>query len=90
MRVFSRSTVTTFGDSHADAREPLLAWYAEVANANWAGPDELKKAFPSASIINDERIVFNIKGNKYRVVVDVKFQFFVFYIKFIGTHAEYD
>lgn len=90
MRVFNRSTVTTFGDSHADAREPLVAWYAEVANANWTGPDDLKKAFPSASIISDERIVFNIKGNKYRVVVDVKFQFFVVYIKFIGSHAEYD
>lgn len=90
MRVFNRSTVTTFGDSHADAREPLLAWYAEVDKASWRGPDDVKRAYPSASIVNEERIVFNIKGNKYRVVVAVKFQFFVVFIKFIGTHAEYD
>ncbi len=81
VRVFNRSTVTAFGDSHADVREPLLAWHAEVEGASWSGPEDVKKAFPSASIINDERIVFNIKGNKYRVVVGVKFQFFVVYIK---------
>lgn len=90
MRVFNRSTVTTFGDAHADAREQMLAWYAEVEKASWSGPEDVERAYPSASIVNDERIVFNIKGNKYRVVVAVKFQFHVVYIKFIGTHAEYD
>ena len=90
MRVFNRSTVTAYGDAHADARGALLAWFDEVQHASWAGPNDIRQSYPSASIINDERVVFNIKGNKYRIVVSVKFQFFVVYIRFIGTHAEYD
>lgn len=90
MRVFNRSTVVAFADAHADARQPLLAWFAEVTEASWTGLADVKKAYASASIISAERIVFNIKGNKYRIVVAVKFQFFAVYIKFIGTHAEYD
>ena len=57
---------------------------------DWTGPEDIKPRYPSASIVNKERIVFNIKGNRYRVVVAVKFEFHAAYIRFIGTHAEYD
>ena len=90
MRVFNRSTVTAFGDRHADARQPLFAWFAEVEGATWAGPEDIKDRYASASILGNDRVVFNIKGNKYRGVVAVKYEFFAVYIRFIGTHAEYD
>jgi len=90
VRVFNRSTVRAFADAHADAEQPLFAWFAEVRKASWKRPEDIKERFPSASIINRERVVFNIKGNHYRVIVAVKFQFHAVYIRFIGTHAEYD
>lgn len=90
MRVFNRATVRDFADAHTDARQPLFAWFSEVEKANWTGPEDIKQRYPSASIINKERIVFNIKGNTYRVVVAVKFEFHAVYIRFIGTHAAYD
>jgi mRNA interferase HigB len=90
VRVFNRSTVKAFADAHTDARQPLFAWFAEVEKAEWTGPEDIKARYPSASIVNKERVVFNIKGNNYRVVVAVKFEFHVVYIRFIGTHAEYD
>jgi mRNA interferase HigB len=90
VRVFNRSTVRAFADEHADARQPLFAWFAEVLRANWTGPDDIKALYPSASFIEDNRVIFNIKGNKYRVVIAVKYEFFAVYIRFIGTRAEYD
>ena len=90
MRVFNRSTVRAFAEAHADARQALFAWFAELERASWAGPDDIKAAYPSASFLAGNRIVFNIKGNKYRVVVAVKYEFFSVYIRFIGTHADYD
>jgi mRNA interferase HigB len=90
VRVFNRSTVRAFSDAHADARQALFAWFTEVERANWGGPDEIKTAYPSASLLAGNRVVFNVKGNKYRVVVAVKYEFFAVYVRFIGTHAEYD
>ncbi len=90
MRVFNRSTVQTFADAHADARLPLFAWFAEVQKASWAGPDDIKTRYPSASVITGHRVVFNIKGNRYRIVVAIKYEFFAVYIRFIGTHADND
>jgi mRNA interferase HigB len=90
VRVFNRSTVKAFADAHADAREPLFAWFAELEGAAWGGPTDVKTRYPSASILGGDRVVFNIKGNKYRVVVAVKYDFFSVYIRFIGTHAAYD
>lgn len=75
---------------HADARQPLLAWFAETEKAFWAGPEDVKVRYPSASIVGAERVVFNVKGNRYRVVVAVKYPFHAVYIRFIGTHAEYE
>jgi mRNA interferase HigB len=90
VRVFNRSTLTAFADGHADARQAFFAWFADVQQANWRGPDDVKSVYPSASFLAGNRVVFNIKGNKYRLVVAVKYEFFAVYIRFIGTHAEYD
>lgn len=90
VRVFNRSTVRAFADEHADARQPLYAWFAEVERADWSGPEDIKTQYPSASLLADNRVVFNVKGNKYRVIVAVRYEFFAVYIRFIGTHAEYD
>lgn len=61
-----------------------------MENATWTGPADIKARYPTASFVNDDRVVFNIKGNRYRVVVAIKYEFFAVYIRFIGTHAEYD
>jgi mRNA interferase HigB len=90
VRVFNRSTVKAFADGHADARQPIFVWFAEVEAANWSGPEDIKTRYPSASFVAGNRVVFNVKGNKYRVVVAIKYEFFAVYIRFIGTHAEYD
>ena len=67
-----------------------FAWFAEVEKECWLGPDAIKARYPSASLLPGNRVVFNIKGNKYRVVVAIKYEFFAVYIRFLGTHAEYD
>lgn len=90
VRVFNRSTVEAFGAMHADAREPLRAWFREVEESNWVGPSDVRARYASASILPGDRVVFNIKGNRYRIVVAVKYPFHCVYIRFIGTHAEYD
>jgi mRNA interferase HigB len=90
VRLFSRSTLRAFSDVHADARQALYAWFAEVKRATWKGPTDVKARYPSASFLAGNRIVFNIKGNQYRIVVQVKYEFLAVYIRFIGTHAEYN
>jgi mRNA interferase HigB len=93
MRVIALGTLKTYlaGDSsRADAREPLLAWYRAVKAADWESPVDVKKTFGSASILKGGRVVFNIAGNKYRLVVWINYRYRVVYIRFIGTHREYD
>lgn len=90
MRVISRKTLRQFWDKHPDARQPLQAWYADVKHANWRGPADIKAVYQTASFISNNRIVFNIKGNKYRIVVVVEYRFSIIFIRFIGTHQEYD
>lgn len=90
MRVYSRATINTFGEAHADAREPLRAWFAEAEQANWSGPNDIKIPYPSASFLANNRVVFNIKGNHYRLIVAIRYEFKAVYIRFIGTHAEYN
>ena len=87
------STLKTFWEgspAHADAREPLLAWYRHALKADWASPAAVKADFRSASVLKDGRVVFNIAGNKYRLVVWVNYPYRVVYVRFIGTHAAYD
>lgn len=93
MRIIALSTLKAFWEdnpSYMDAKEPALAWYRHTIKANWASPAEVKQAFKSASILKDGRVVFNIAGNKYRLVVWINYPYRVVYIRFIGTHAQYD
>lgn len=90
VRIFSRSTIRANTNAHADARQALYAWFAEVEKATWKGPDDIKARYASASFLAGNRAVFNIKGNEYRIVVTVKYEFFAVYIRFVGTHSEYD
>jgi len=68
----------------------LLAWYAEANDADWASPATLEIRYPSASIVGAERVVFNIRGNKYRLIVEVKYRFHAVYVRWFGRHADYD
>jgi mRNA interferase HigB len=92
MRVIALSTLRRFweGRMHADAREPLSAWYRHALKANWATPADVKREFGTASILRGGRVVFNIGGNKYRLVVWINYPYRVVYVRFIGTHADYD
>lgn len=90
MRVIARSTLEAFWNAHADAKQPLLAWYDEALSAKWNGPQDIKRLYASASFIGGNRVVFNIKGGNYRLITAVAYRYQAIYIKFIGTHAEYD
>ena len=93
MRIIALSTLKAFisrSPAHADAREPLMAWYRQVREADWATPADLKRAIGSASILNDGRVVFNIAGNKFRIVAWINYPYRVVYVRFIGTHRQYD
>lgn len=90
MRIISRRTLREFWNKHADCQEQLKAWYRECEKASWKNSNELKVEFPSASILKGQKVVFNIKGNTYRLIVKINFEFQIVWILFIGTHAEYD
>lgn len=92
MRVIARRTLREFWEQpgRSDAEQQLKAWFKEAKAADWQTPAEVKVAYRSASIIGNRRVVFNIAGNKYRLVVQVNYQYRVVYVRFIGTHAEYD
>lgn len=93
MRIIALSTLKAFwsgSPEYADAIEPAMAWYREVLKADWAAPNEVKQQFSSASILKDGRVVFNIAGNKYRLVVWINYPYRVVYIRFFGTHRQYD
>lgn len=93
MRIIALSTLREFWERtprHADAREPILAWYAFAKAVQWASPMDIKQDFASASILQDGRVVFNLAGNKYRLVVWINYGYRVIYIRFIGSHKQYD
>jgi mRNA interferase HigB len=93
MRVIALSTLKAFLESNAayeDAREPVMAWFRQVRAADWAMPADIKREIRTASILRDGRAVFNIAGNKYRLVVWINYPYRVVYIRFIGTHSQYD
>ena len=75
---------------HPDAEQPLKAWFEEATNASWTQPSDIKERYRSASILKNRRVVFNIKGNDYRLVVAIAYKVQVVYVKFVGTHKEYD
>jgi len=93
MRVIALGTLRAFWQGsagNAGAREPILAWYRHVVKADWASPVDVKREFGSSSILRDGRVVFNIGGNKYRLVVWINYPYRVVYVRFIGTHERYD
>jgi mRNA interferase HigB len=89
MRIIAKSALSSFWALHSDAEEPLLAWYREVEREDWDTPAKVKTRYRAASIVGGNRVVFNIKGNKYRLVVKINYPYRVVYIRFVGTHAEY-
>ena len=90
MRIIARGSLREFWERHPNAEEPLLAWYREVQKEDWDTPAKVKAKYRTASVISDNRVVFNIKGNDYRLVVRINYPHRVVYIRFVGTHAEYD
>jgi mRNA interferase HigB len=90
VRIIAISTLRQFWEIHTDAEEPIKAWYQEARVADWATPHQVKAMHRNASILGDNRIVFNIAGNKYRLIVKFNYPYRIGYVRFIGTHAEYD
>jgi mRNA interferase HigB len=90
VRVIAKRTLRDFWEKHSDCEEQLKSWYRETEKSEWSNINELKSEYPSASILKDNRIVYNIKGNNYRLIVKFNFEFQICWIRFIGTHAEYD
>jgi mRNA interferase HigB len=92
MRVIAKSTLVRFWrqPDYKDAEGALQSWYDEALKANWTTPQDIKAHYRNASICGNNRVVFNIAGNKYRLVVEVQYQAGIVWVKFVGTHAQYD
>lgn len=90
MRIIARKALRSFWETHPDAQQALQAWYHDVKRAAWRTPSDIKDVYRTASFIGQNRVVFNIKGNKYRLVVVVAYEHGIVYIRFVGTHKEYD
>lgn len=90
MKIFSRGTLRDFWQKHGDCELQLKTWYRETEKFNWNSINEIKNEYPNASILKGNRIVFYIKGNDYRLIVKFNFEYGLAWIRFIGTHAEYD
>ena len=90
MSIIAVRTLREFWERHADAEQPLKAWYHEAQTSNWSTPAEIKQLYPRADILPGNRIVFDIKGNTYRLVVKFHYDRGIGYIRFVGTHTEYD
>jgi mRNA interferase HigB len=93
VRIIALSTLKRFLDesaAYADAKEPMMAWYRQARAADWRSPTDIKRDLRSASILKDGRVVFNLAGNKYRIVVWINYDYRIVYVRFIGTHRQYD
>ena len=90
MRVVAKKILREFWEKHDDCEQQLKAWFREAEKAEWENPNQIKEEYPSASILNENRAVFNIKGNNYRLIVKISYEYQMVWIRFIGTHAEYD
>ena len=90
MRVIAVAALRAFWQRHPEAEQPLKAWFEEATKAAWTQPADIKAQYRSASILKNRRVVFNIKGNDYRLIVAVAYKLQVVYVKFVGTHKEYD
>ena len=90
MRIIARRTPVEYWEANPRSEEQLKAWFAEAKAANWSTPADVKAHYRNANILKDGRAVFNICGNSFRLVVWINYEYFTVYIRFIGTHAEYD
>ena len=90
MRVIAKKTLIDFWKDNKDAEQPLRAWYHEAKMAIWTKPSDIKELYKHASILKNSRVVFNIAGNKYRLITAIHYKYHIVYIRFIGTHKEYD
>ena len=88
--ILSKPTLIKFYEQHPDSKKALLSWYATTKAADWKSLNDIKETFPFVSLLSDSRAVLNIKGNHYRIVVRINFNRQWVYIRFVGTHAEYD
>ena len=89
-RIIAKSTLREFWEKHADSEQYLKTWYDTTKSAKWFSPNDVKQTYINASILKDSRVVFNIKGNSYRLIVKFNYEKQWAFIRFIGTHAEYD
>ena len=90
MRIIAKRTLREFWMLYPDAEQPLMAWYRAAKRADWATPADVKAQYRNASLLGNERVVFNIAGNKYRLIVAINYAFQAIYIRFVGTHSAYD
>ena len=90
MRIIAVKTLKGYSKRKKEAAQSLFAWYEEAGNANWKNHNELKVQFRNASMVGDKRVIFNIHGNKYRLIVDIEYRLQIIFIVWIGTHTEYD
>ena len=90
MRIISRRALREFWEKHEDAEAFLRTWFQEAREANWKTPAEIKKRYATASFVGSDRVVFNVKGNRYRLVTAIRYDLGIVFIRFIGTHEEYD
>jgi mRNA interferase HigB len=90
MNVISKKTLVEFYTKHTNSKTALECWHTEARKAIWLTPADIKREYASASFLSDNRVVFNIKGNDYRLIVHIDYKRKIVRVKFIGTHAEYD
>jgi len=90
MRIIAVKTLNDYGKNKREAEQPLLIWYQQAVKAKWKNHNELKQQFGNTSVITDKRVVFNIHGNKYRLIVYIEYYLQIIFIVWIGTHKEYD
>lgn len=90
MRIIALKTLREFWEGQPNARQQLQAWYEDAKHAAWQSPTDIKAMYRNASIVANNRVVFNIKGNDYLLIVAINYPIGIAYIRFIGTHAEYD
>jgi mRNA interferase HigB len=90
MRVIEIKILRDYWEKHTDSKEQLKTWYKEASKADWSSPVSIKSEYPKASILKSERVVFNICGNQYRLVVQINYERRWAFVRFIGSHEEYD
>ncbi len=90
MRIISRKTLIDFWEKYPECKQSLKAWFDEARNATWSSPNDLKTQYRNASIINNRRVVFNINGNKFRLITDIEYRIGIIFVVWIGTHRQYD